>query len=383
MLLATESFGYDALMRTTNALTIIQIAWVCVITNLALIFVAFAVDLPEPRATDHRRVMYFVDENGREQPVKSIADWEQRRRDIIIGIEATMGALPDRSALGPVRYEAVPGSRTDEGTFTREKIRIDAGDGDFVAAWLMVPTGIDGRMSAVLALHQTNGALGKDEVAGLGGSANLHYGLELVKRGYVVLAPDYPTLGEYQYDFETDRFVSGSMKGIWNYMRCVDLLRERSDVDPERIGTIGHSLGGHNAIFLAVFDPRVKAIVTSCGWTPFHDYYGGDLTGWTGERYVSRIRDAYGQDPDRVPWDYYEMIAALAPRGFFTSSPLHDANFDVRGVQKAMPVIQQVYDLYGAPDHVQARYPDCEHDFPTAVREEAYRFLDTVLQRAP
>lgn len=337
--------------------------------------------LPEPRATDHRRLLYYVDDGGREQPVKTQADWEQRRRDIITGIEATMGPLPDRSALGPVQFEIVPDSRVESDTVTREKLSIDVGDGDHVPAWLMVPKGIRGRAPAVLALHQTNGVLGKDEVAGLAGSANLHYGLELAQRGYVVLAPDYPTLGEYAYYFENDRFVSGSMKGIWNHLRCMDLLCERADVDPERIGAIGHSLGGHNAIFLAVFDPRVKAIVTSCGWTPFHDYYGGDLTGWTGERYVSRIREVYGQDPDRVPWDYYEMIAALAPRGFFTSSPLHDANFDVAGVKKAMPVIQQVYALFGVPDRVQVRYPDCEHDFPPAVREEAYAYLDEVLGR--
>lgn len=311
-----------------------------------------------------------------------LIDWEQRRRDIITGIEAAMGALPDRSALGPVRYEVISGTRTDESTYTREKIRIDVEDGDFVPAWLLVPKQIDGQAPAVLALHQTNGALGKDEVAGRDGSANLQYGRELVERGYVVLAPDYPTLGEYRYDFEADRFVSGSMKGIWNHMRCVDLLSARRDVDPARIGAIGHSLGGHNAIFLAAFDPRVKAIVTSCGWTPFHDYYGGDLKGWTGERYVSRIRDVYGLDPDRVPWDYYEMIAALAPRGFFTSSPLRDANFDVRGVKKAMPVIQQVYDLYGASDRLQARYPDCEHDFPPDMRAEAYAYLDRELRDA-
>jgi dipeptidyl aminopeptidase/acylaminoacyl peptidase len=250
----------------------------------------FAVDLPEPRAKDHRRVLYFIDDAGREQPVKSLADWELRRRDIITGIEATMGALPDRSALGPARYEPVPGSRVDSGAFTREKFRIDVGDGDTVPAWIMVPKEIRGRASAVLALHQTNGALGKDEVAGLGGSSNLHYGLELAQRGYVVLAPDYPTLGEYAYDFEKDRYISGSMKGIWNHMRCIDLLAARDDVDPNRIAAIGHSLGGHNAIFLAVFDPRVKAIVTSCGWTPFHDYCGGDLTGWTGASATSTAR---------------------------------------------------------------------------------------------
>ncbi len=39
----------------------------------------------------------------------------------------------------------------------------------------------------------------------------------------------------------------------------------------KRIGVIGHSLGGHNAIFTATFDERLKAVVTSCGFTGFRN----------------------------------------------------------------------------------------------------------------
>ena len=74
--------------------------------------------------------------------------------------------------------------------------------------------------------------------------------------------------------------TSGSMKAIWNNLCAVDLLQSLPQVDGERIGCIGHSLGGHNAMFLGVFDERVKAVVSSCGWTPFHDYYGGKIAGF-------------------------------------------------------------------------------------------------------
>ena len=120
-------------------------------------------------------------------------------------------------------------------------------------------------------------------------------------------------LGDYRYDFQTSAYASGSMKGVFNHMRGVDLLRAREEVDPERIGAIGHSLGGHNAMFLGVFDPRVKVIVSSCGWTPFHDYYGGRLNGWDQDRYMPRIRTVYGLDPDRVPFDFYEVVARVYP----------------------------------------------------------------------
>jgi acetyl esterase/lipase len=169
------------------------------------------------------------------------------------------------------------------------------------------------------------------------------------------------------------------MKAIWNHMRCVDLLVSIPGVDPERIGTIGHSLGGHNAIFLGVFDDRVKAVVSSCGWTPFHDYKEGDITGWTSDRYFPSLRDRYELNPDLAPFDFYGLVAALAPRAFFSNSPLHDSNFDYRGVEKAAPIARRVYELHGVPDNLRIAYPNAEHDFPPLVREESFEFLQSHL----
>ena len=128
---------------------------------------------------------------------------------------------------------------------------------------------------AVVALHPTSVALGKKVVDGQSKLPNRAYARELAERGYVVVAPDYINMGDYRYDFRKGGYVSATMKGIFNHMRCVDLLQSLDLVDPGRIAAIGHSLGGHNSIFLGVFDPRIKAVVSSCGWTPFHDYYGG------------------------------------------------------------------------------------------------------------
>lgn len=49
---------------------------------------------------------------------------------------------------------------------------------------------------------------------------------ELAERGYIVIAPDYPSMGDLtDYDFSSDRYESGTMKAIFNHMRCVDLRR--------------------------------------------------------------------------------------------------------------------------------------------------------------
>ncbi|MEI5604682.1 hypothetical protein, partial [Streptomyces brasiliscabiei] len=66
----------------------------------------------------------------------------------------------------------------------------------------------------MLCLHQTT-AIGKGEPAGLGGLPNLHYAHELAMRGFITLAPDYPSFGDYQYDFKKSKHPSGTIKGIW------------------------------------------------------------------------------------------------------------------------------------------------------------------------
>ncbi len=166
------------------------------------------------------------------------------------------------------------------------------------------------------------------------------------------------------------------MKAIWNNIRAVDLLQALPVVDRDRIGCIGHSLGVHNSLFTAAFDQRIAAVITSCGFTAFHHYYGGDLAGWTSDRYMPRIREIHGSDPNKVPFDFHEVIAALAPRPVSVNAPLRDDNFDVEGVKKVITAANDVYELRSARGKIHVEYPDCEHNFPVEIRRRAYDWLD-------
>jgi len=239
-----------------------------------------------------------------------------------------------------------------------------AEQGDRVPAYLLIPSAPKSRLPAVVCLHQTT-AIGKAEPAGLGGKPNLHYALELARMGIVALAPDYPGFGDYQSDPYAHGYVSATMKGIWNHMLAVDLLQSLPEVDPGRIGAIGHSLGGHNALFLAAFDQRVRAVVTSCGFTSFRRYMRGDLTGWSHRGYMPRIASEYGKSPDRMPFEFSDVLEAIAPRPVFVNAPLKDSNFDATGVDEAV----------ANQKHVTLRHPDAGHDFPPEVRREACEFL--------
>ena len=214
---------------------------------------------------NHRDLLVYADKSGELKPVKTVADWQHRRADILKGIEEAMGPLPSRDQLPSLDVKVSdeikgPGFIRRTITFTPEK-------GDRLPADLYLPDPLPAgtKLPAMLALHPT-GTLGKRIVAGEGPRTNRQYAMELAQRGYVVIAPDYPSFGDTQdYDFAGDAYISGTMKGIVNHMRCVDLLQSMPEVDPDRIGVIGHSLGGHNAMFVAVFDERLKVTVSSCG----------------------------------------------------------------------------------------------------------------------
>jgi dienelactone hydrolase len=336
-----------------------------------------------PGSVDHSRLLVYWTPDGREHPVRTAEDWAIRRRQIIEGMELVMGKLPDRSKLPPLDVNVI--DRVERDGYTRLSVTYLVEENDRATAHLYLPKDRPAgqRLPALVALHGTS-PLGKMAVAGEeGGAPNRGYAKELAQRGYVVLAPDYPPFGDYPYDFQKSKYASGTMKGIFNHMRGVDLLQAREEVDPEQIGAIGHSLGGHNAMFLGAFDPRVKVIVSSCGWDPFHYYYGGKLAGWAQDRYMPRIRTVYGLDADRMPFDFYEVAAVLAPRAFFSNSPSHDDNFDVKGVKDAEPKVREVYALLGAADRMKFLYSDSDHDFIPEARREAYAFIDRILCHTP
>ena len=328
---------------------------------------------------EHSDLSYYLDPNGYPRPILTPGDLAIRRQHILAHMHQVMGPLPDRTKLVPLnvqKLEEVP----LEGLL-REKIEYQTEADTRVRAYLFRPAKPPAKkLPAVLCLHQTIG-IGKQEPAGLGGSPNLHYALHLAQRGYVTLAPDYPSFGDYKYDFAPAHgYISGSMKAIWDNMRAVDLLEGLEQVDAKRIGCIGHSLGGHNTMFTAVFDERIKALVSNCGFTRFPKYYGGQLKGWTSDRYMPVINNKYANNPNLVPFDFPEIVAAFAPRAFLASSPKGDSNFEVSGVVDSIASAQRIYDLLGVSDRLQANYPDCAHDFPEDVRKVAYAFFDKHLQ---
>ncbi len=343
----------------------------------ALLLAVLAAPAADPPFYPDKTKLLTLRDGDRETPVTSAAEWAKRREHILANVQLVMGPLPDAATKVPLDVQLGDGEVTD--THVRRRLTFASEKGDRVPAYLLMPKDIKGKLPAVLCLHQTT-AIGKKEPAGLGGNPNLHYALHLVQRGYVCLVPDYPSFGEYDYDFSKGPHPSGSIKAVWNNVRAIDLLQSLPEVDGEKIGCIGHSLGGHNALFTAAFDTRIKAVVSNCGFTSFPKYYGGNLKGWTSARYMPRIASAYGSKPEKMPFDFPEVLAAIAPRAVLAVAPVGDDNFEVSGVKDCVAAARPVFELLKAGDRLEAIYPDCKHDFPEGSRKAAYDWLDRWLK---
>ena len=300
--------------------------------------------------------------------------------------QTVMGPLPGREKRCSLDVQVE--QETDCGAYVRRSITYAAEPGSRVPAHLLIPKAVLGskkKLPAMLALHPTDMKYGHRVVAEELRANYRAYGRDLAERGYVVLAPAYPIMAGYQPDLKALGYQSGTMKAIWDNIRGVDLLESLAFVRRGKLGAIGHSLGGHNAIYTAVFEPRIRVLVSSCGFDSFLDYYNGDPVNWQPEhgwcqtRYMLRLADYRGRVVE-IPFDFHELLGALAPRPVFVNAPLRDDNFRWQSVDQVLNAAAAVYRLYGVPQNLQVEHPDCEHDFPPPIREAAYCFLDQHLR---
>jgi dienelactone hydrolase len=304
-------------------------------------------------------------------------------RDAIL---ARLGRFPQRVPL-TVAF----GSGCDLSDHTRTLVSYSVEADQRVDAWLLRPRGeppADG-WPAVLALHQHAGQyeLGKAEPAGLSVDQMYHYGLDLCRRGYVVLCPDHlcfedrrppeyvrvanRALDGAQYErFEfTQRLLEGSClqtKYLHDMVCALDLLAELPDVNDMRMGAIGHSLGGQEALWLAWFDQRVRAAVSSCGFglirTIIRDAINHNLA-----LYVPGLLELCDIDG---------LLAEIAPRAFLLTAGEQDAIFPIDGVRALVASAEAAYAAHDVPDRFRAIIFPAGHSFPDQVKAEAYTFLD-------
>jgi dienelactone hydrolase len=342
-------------------------------------------DNNRPALTD---ILAVISDAGQVEIATSPDQWQPRRQAILVAMQSVMGMLPRGTNRRPPEMTVL--EEVDCETYTRKKITYESQPGCQTPAYLCIPKAVAADpsrpVSAALCLHPTDDNVGHDVVVGLGGKPNRQYASELAERGYVTLSPSYPLLANYQPDLKQLGWESGTLKAVWDNIRGVDLLQSLPFVDGRSIVAIGHSLGGHNAVYTAAFDDRIQAVVSSCGLDSYRDYYGGDASkwlpgkGWTQRRYMPRLAQYHGR-LEQIPFDFDQILAAIAPRSVLVIAPLHDSNFRADSVDRITHEARKVFNLYRHGERLGVLHPNCDHDFPPQMRQAAYQMFDAVLGR--
>lgn len=286
------------------------------------------------------------------------ASWDDYQQGMRARIWDALGGAPPVSP--PLRPRTI-GRETFDG-YRRDKVLFYSAPRRPVVAYLYVPEPPPGRTAGVLLIH--GHVSGKSHLETMVAPA-----IVLVKRGFVVLAPDNACFEERRDDeWENSLFglplgkpLSGLM--LTDLVRCIDFLQSLPCVDPERIGAVGHSMGGKLTLFLSALDTRVRASVPVCILSTWHAYVDLGI-GHTLENYIpGMLRFADFSDLPDLVWPRPLLVLTGAEDEGVTPSA---------GKREAVERARAVYEALGTADRFSHfDQPNTGHDFTPEMHQKA------------
>jgi dienelactone hydrolase len=320
----------------------------------------------------------------------------------------------------PINPDAEILDRRDMGDYIREKIVFSTTSCFRVPAYVLIPKGLTRPAPAIIDLHSHGGMflLGKEKIVDLGldhpvvkqyherNYEGRPTSTELVRRGYVVIAIDAFMFGERRlmldedvalgwdrWQYSPEDFVrlsrvcaskestlaksmclaGMSWPGIvtWDDMRTVDYLVTRPEVDPERLGCCGVSMGGYRTIYLAGLDHRIKA---------------ASIVG-----FMSTVQPMLHSHVDRHSWVHYlpavhqgldwpDVASLMVPQALMVQQCAQDALFPLAGMEQAVQKIESVYRRAGAEEKFCGKFYDLPHIFSIDMQNDAFDWFDRHLK---
>jgi len=294
----------------------------------------------------------------------------------------SLGDLPPRPSPAGARLI----SRERRDGYSVESVALDNGVDGTVTALLLIPDHLQAPAPAVLWLHSST----PDKTQILAPDTNggsMPLGEALVRAGYVVLAPDAYWHGDRVGTgpagaLETGRAEQESLfklhlwfgRTLWGmFVRddqvALDYLCSRPEVDAERIGATGMSMGSTRAWWLAAVDERVTATVAIACLTRYQNLIAhGELRQHGIYYFVSGLLKHF---------DVEAVLALIAPRPFLALTGELDAGSPADGVRELAAQVGAVYAALGAPERFRSiLYPETGHTVTPQMRAELLAWFD-------
>ncbi len=346
-------------------------------------------------------------------------DWPELEQWRIRGRAKMQELLAFEPESTPLQTEIL--QQTEEETYTKYLIRYSLTPHRKTEAFLLIPRGLTQPAPAIIALHDHGGFyyFGKEKITAtedkpgiLQQFINRSYGGrtyadELARRGFVVLCPDNFYFGSQRIDVDqipehfTDQYPDLQSQDQNEYIRAfnsfcgnheqymakyifasgttwpgimfhgdrvaVDYLLTRPEVDPQRIGCMGLSIGGFRSAHLFALDPRIKVGVVAGWMTTYKMQLFNKLRWHTWMIYVPRQLEFL---------DLPDVASLNAPNPLMVINCEQDQLYPLEAMQAADRKLAAIYRKMQAEDRFQCNYYDVPHSLNVEMQDDAINWLE-------
>jgi dienelactone hydrolase len=311
-------------------------------------------------------------------------EWDRKRPEIRRILRECLGEMPRR----PSRPAVKTLDRRQRSGYAVEKLEIDNGFDSVIPSYLVIPDGLKGPAPAILLLHWHSG----DKAGPLFSKESQNVLEPLVKRGFILLSIDSYFNGERlgtgpagnvednienQRDslFKLNLWFGRTLFGMMlrDDMIAVDYLVSRPEVDRNRIGASGMSMGSTGAWWLGALDERVKAVVAVACFMRYRELIAhGQLRAHAMYFFIPGILKHF---------DTEAVLGLLAPRALLALTGDSDPTSPPDGMRILEKKLDAIYGLYGAREKFRSVvYPGVDHTYTPEMKSEMAAWFERWLR---
>jgi pimeloyl-ACP methyl ester carboxylesterase len=321
-------------------------------------------------------------------PMTSAIPWQRKKTEIRSRIAWGVGTAPAyaESATSSSGAEAshlatMMGRDSVPNGLAKQSVNF----GNYLAGDLYFPTNADKgskKIPAVIWLHPMSNSNGY--VAGYRRGEHVH--LALARLGFAVFAFDQIGNGSRLPEIKNfyQRYPGWSLlgKNVEDTLAAVEALEKFEFIDGNRIFVLGYGTGGMVALHAAALSDKIAGVVSVAGFTPMRldtvDKGTGGVARWAALSPWQPRLGAFVNQETRIPYDYHEVLAMIAPRPVLVFAPRVDYHSTLTDVRTCVDEASKVYQLFGRRDKLHLYELDDYNRFTPETQGPVFERLKVI-----
>jgi dienelactone hydrolase len=318
----------------------------------------------------------------------NLTSWKKDRIKVKETLQRLLGEIPSRP--GQIKVKTL--YKEERNGYTIEKFIIDNEVDSWIPGYLAIPTNIKGKVPVIIGLHGHGSS--KENIFGSDSNTAQDVLSLFISNGYAVMAIDSYFNGERRgqgpagklemQEKESDQESSLFKINLWfgrslwgmqlrDEQIALDYLLSRPEIDSERIGVEGMSMGSTRSWWLSALDERIKVVVGIACFTRYKELI---------EQRQLRAHGIYYFVPGMLNYfDTEALMGLIAPRPFLVLTGDSDAGSPLSGIRVLEKKLQTVYDLYDNEDKFKSIvYKNTGHVFTDEMKIEMLQWFDKYLK---